>query len=169
MKKLIVGLGNPGEDYKNTRHNTGSLFIDYLTGKCKVEKKGKLKNSHFYKLDNGDILLKSDTFMNNSGIAVKEAVKWFDTDIEKYLILVHDDLDLPLGKYKCQFAKSPRDHKGVKSVEDHLGTNKFHRVRIGIDNRGEKRIDGDKYVLTRFKTDEIMLIHEVFTDVLTKI
>jgi len=169
MKKMIVGLGNPGEKYINTRHNTGFLFIDFLLENYNVIKEGKLKNSHFFKLDNGDTLLKPDTFMNNSGLAVQEAVRWFDTDIERDLIVVHDDLDIPLGKYKYQFAKSPKVHNGVKSVEDHLGTNRFYRIRIGIDNRGDKKIDGEMYVLSKFNSNESTILNEVLSEIISEL
>ena len=153
MQKMIVGLGNPGEEYENTRHNSGLMFIDHLCEKYAVVKNGKLKHSRYFILDNGLIIIKPDTFMNNSGLAVKEAVKWFDIDIEN-LIIAHDDLDISLGDCKYQFAKSPRDHNGIRSVEDHLGTNKFYRIRIGIDNRGGKKIDGERYVLESFSAKE---------------
>jgi PTH1 family peptidyl-tRNA hydrolase len=165
QRKVVIGLGNPGDEYQNTRHNSGFMYIDYLLGK---DLKGdgfqgkKLRHCVVYSVEDDLILVKPQTFMNNSGEAVKEVVKWLGVDIEKELILVHDDLDIPLGKYKFQFEKSPRDHNGVKSVEDHLGTVKFYRLRIGVDNRGGKNIDGEKYVLERFSEEELVQLREVF-------
>jgi len=185
QRKVIVGLGNPGEEYENTRHNTGFMYIDFLLEK---DLKGdgfqakKLKHSVVYSIREDLLLVKPQTFMNKSGIAVREVVKWLDVDIEKELILVHDDLDIPFGKYKFQFAKSPKDHKGVKSVEDHLGTTRFYRLRIGVDNRQGKIINtstrsvrlispsktvrsGEKYVLERFKKEELIEIKGVFGEI----
>lgn len=164
MRKIIIGLGNPGKDYEKTRHNAGFMFVDYLLDKLKDKEilPKKLKDSLIIRTRDDLVLVKPQTFMNDSGLAVKDVVKWLDVDIEKELILVHDDLDIPLGKYKLQFVKSPKDHKGVKSVEDHLGTVEFYRLRIGVDNRGDKKMDGDKYVLQRFGEEELIEIVNVF-------
>ena len=172
MRKVIVGLGNPTKEYVDTRHNTGFMYIDYLLTqhKDKEIREKKLKNSVIYEIGDDLILAKPQTFMNNSGLAVKEVVQWLDVDIAKELIIVHDDLDILLGKYKFQFAKSPKDHKGVKSVEDHVGTVRFYRLRIGIDNRGDRQIDtsassvcsGEEYVLRKFSEEELTRIRNVF-------
>jgi PTH1 family peptidyl-tRNA hydrolase len=163
-RKIIVGLGNPSEEFINTRHNTGFMYIDYLleTLKSKDIKEKKLKNSIVYEVGEDLVLVKPQTFMNESGLAVKEVVKWFDVNVEEELILVHDDLDIPLGKSKLQFAKSPKEHNGVISVENHLGTTHFKRLRIGVENRGRKSISGEKYVLRKFKKDELIIIGEMF-------
>lgn len=165
QRKVIVGLGNPGDEYKDTRHNTGFMYLNYLLEEDLKEdgfQGKKLKHAVVYTVEDDLILVKPQTFMNDSGLAVKEVVKWLDVDIEKELILVHDDLDIPLGKYKFQFAKSPRDHKGVKSVEDHLGTTHFYRLRIGVDNRGGRPINGEKYVLEKFSEEELVKVQGVF-------
>ena len=166
-KKLIIGLGNPGEDYQMTRHNAGFMFIDYLISSSSkiIATEKKFKDSLIYSFDKDTILLKPLTFMNESGSMVKQAVKWFDIDVERNFTLVYDDLDIPLGKFKLQFAKSPKDHKGVRSVEDHLGTNKFMRLRIGVDNRNGKDIPGEKYVLGEFKKNEKNMLAEVFESI----
>lgn len=164
---LIVGLGNPGDEYELTRHNAGFMFIDYLVSRdLKIgSTEKKFKQSFIYAFDENTLLLKPQTFMNNSGQAIKEAVKWFDISIEKGLVIVHDDLDIPLGKYKYHFARSPKDHNGVKSVEDHLGTKQFYRLRIGIENRKNKQIPGEKYVLEKFKKEELDTLVEVFKEI----
>jgi len=166
MNKIIIGLGNPGEKYKNTRHNAGFLLIDYLIEKFELDKSSKLKNSNFYKLRNGLVLIRPKTFMNNSGVAAREAIKWFDINVEEDLIVAHDDLDLPLGKYKYQFEKSPKDHNGVKSVENHIGTTKFHRLRIGVDNREGRNIDGERYVLKKMSDQEISVLNSKFSEII---
>ena len=169
MRKLIIGLGNPGEYHEKTRHNTGIMFIDYILSNYTNYREGKLKHSNYYKVDNELILIKPNTYMNNSGLAVKEAVKWLDINIERDLILAHDDLDIPLGKYKFQFAKSPKVHNGVKSVEYHLGTNKFYRIRIGIENRGDKKIDGEMYVLSNFNSNESTILNEILAVIINEL
>jgi len=78
---------------------------------------------------------------------------------------VHDDLDITLNNYKFQFAKSPKDHKGVISIENHLGTTKFFRLRIGIDNRGSHRIEGEEYVLRKFTEDELVSLYTIFDSI----
>lgn len=171
MKKVkefryITGLGNPGKQYEKTRHNTGFMFIDYLLDgfdKYDIRKKS-LKHGEVIEVKDRFVFTKPQKFMNRSGEAAREMVKWYDVDVKKNLLLVHDDLDIPFGKYKLQFAKSPRDHKGVVSVERHLGTTHFHRLRIGSDNRGDKNIDGNKYVLKRYTEEELLTLREVFDD-----
>lgn len=164
-KIVVIGLGNPGEEFTSTRHNTGLMYIDYLLEKLKEKdiKEKKLKNSIVYEVGENMILVKPQTFMNESGLAVKEVVKWFDVNIEEEFILVHDDLDIPLGKSKLQFAKSPKDHNGVLSVENHLGTTHFKRLRIGIENRGVKCISGEKYVLKNFSEEELIDLKDSFS------
>ena len=171
--KLIVGLGNPGTKYEKTRHNTGFLFLNALREKFLFQKgynvteweEEKTFMSELSFIKQGSrvvaILQKPLTYMNNSGQAVKKIVKKYDIDVEKDLILVHDDLDLPLGKYKLQYGKSPDGHNGVKDVEDSLRTKSFARVRIGIESRTEKHISGEDFVLMKFTEDEQIVLNEV--------
>ena len=165
--KTIIGLGNPGKEYENTRHNVGFMFVDYILNTMKKEdiREKKLKNSITYVFRDKFILSKPQTFMNKSGEAVREIVKWFDSDIMDKLYIVHDDLDIGLGSFKIQFAKSSRDHNGILSIEKQLSTKDFYRVRIGIDNRDKYRIPGEKYVLERFKTEELNKFGTLFDEV----
>lgn len=162
---LIAGLGNPGKGYENMRHNAGYIAIDklaeildkegYSSNGWKNEKIFDSEINVFEKDNIKIVLLKPTTFMNNSGIAVKKALKKYKLeDLSKELILIHDDLDISLGEYKIQSGTSPKCHYGVKSVEDHLGTADFVRVRIGIDSRKDRKIPGEKYVLMNFSEDE---------------
>ena len=138
--KLIIGLGNPGEEYLNTRHNAGFLVAE------------KLQKT---KLPAGVVVRKPDTFMNESGVFVKKLVDQYKLDPSN-LYIVHDDLDIPLGSYKIQLGVGPKDHNGVNSVESELGTKDFWRVRIGIDNRQpDDRIPGEEYTLQDFTETEI--------------
>ena len=177
MMKLIVGLGNPGEKYHNTRHNVGFLFLDALREKFLWQNdyditdwdKQKIFNSELCFLKQGSrvvaMLQKPLTYMNRSGDVVTKIVEKFDVeDIKEDLILVHDDLDLPLGKFKIQVGKSPLGHNGVRSVEESLGTTDFKRIRIGVENRGGMDISGEDYVLMKFLKTEKEIINEVMQD-----
>ncbi|TSC56695.1 MAG: peptidyl-tRNA hydrolase, PTH1 family [Parcubacteria group bacterium Greene0714_21] len=113
---LIVGLGNPGKKYERTRHNVGFMVLDAL-------KEVELPNA---------ILAKLQTFMNNSGKAVKSLVAKYQIPNTKYLVVVHDDIDILLGKIKVSFGRGSAGHKGVESIIKELGTKNFTRIRIGI-------------------------------------
>lgn len=137
--KLIVGLGNPGKEYENTRHNVGFLFIDKLSTEVDSQK---------------NILLKPQTFMNNSGMAVRTKIDFYKLSPAD-LIVIHDDKDLLLGEYKIQKDRGAAGHNGVQSIIDHLGTRDFMRVRIGIAHE-DKQTMGDTadFVLNKFTKEE---------------
>jgi PTH1 family peptidyl-tRNA hydrolase len=175
--KLITGLGNPEKKYLQTRHNAGFLFLDALREKFLYQKeisiteweKDDMFNSELCFLKSGSkiiaILQKPLTYMNKSGEAVAKIIKKFEIgDIDKTLILIHDDLDLPLGKFKIQVGKSPLGHNGVKDVEQSVGTAVFKRVRIGVEARENKNIPGEDYVLMKFSKEEKEIIDEVIQD-----
>lgn len=151
--KLIVGLGNVGEKYKNTRHNAGWMFLD-------VFGPSKFKGIKVQKLQ---------SMMNSSGDKVLDLVKNYHID-SKNLFVAHDDLDLPLGEYKIQLGKGPKVHNGVNSVERALGTSEFWRVRIGIDNREpENRTPGDKYVLQDFSVEDRKILDEIIPKIASEL
>jgi PTH1 family peptidyl-tRNA hydrolase len=147
--KLIIGLGNPGEKYKNNRHNVGYMVIDKL-------KKG----------------FKTNCFMNESGKIVKKLIEQYKVDLPN-LWIIHDDLDIPLGNYKIQFGRGPKEHNGLKSIEEKLGTKDFWRVRIGIENRGEPHFAevsrGKEYVLEDFTNEERKVLDRVIFEVCKKL
>lgn len=152
---LIVGLGNPGKQYENTRHNLGFRVLDLLAGGEAWETK---YDSQFIKLDDL-ILVKPQTFMNKSGEAVKEILKYYPA---AELVVIHDDLDLPLGSMRIQKDASSAGHNGVKSIMENLSSQNFIRIRLGIDNpaiRGQT--PGDDFVLQKFTQDEQFMIVEV--------
>lgn len=152
--KLLVGLGNPGEKYRNTRHNAGFFVAD------------KLQSSG---LPADFVIKKSDVFMNESGIFVKKLVDQYKLDIGS-LYVAHDDLDIPLGSYKIQFGVGPKVHNGVNSVEQELGTSDFWRVRIGVDNRKpDDRIQGEEYVLQDFGQEERKILEGVIAKICKKL
>lgn len=155
--KLIVGLGNPGKEYERTRHNAGFIFVDELV-KIKGETtKWKEKNNYLFIKEKNFIACKPQTFMNASGEAVKAIAKFHKIESVD-IVVVHDDLDLPLGNYKLQKAKGPKVHNGITSVESSLGTKDFWRIRLGIENRPSKKISGEAYVLERMPEDDLTFL-----------
>lgn len=128
MKTIIVGLGNPGQAYSRTYHNVGRLFMDYLADETKKFKNHKL---FLYANSGKNILVKTNAYMNESGLAVEVALKHFGTTL-KGLIVVHDDSDLQLGAYKLSVGRGSAGHKGVDSIIERLGHSDFKRLRIGI-------------------------------------
>lgn len=150
--KLIVGLGNPGEEYSETRHNVGYMFIDYISNL------GKLPHEYRF--------LKPNTYMNNSGEEVAREMQYYRLSAGD-IIVVHDDLDIPLGMWKHQVGVGPKLHNGVESVEKHVKTKDFVRIRVGIENRSEK-IPGDVYVLQRFNKEELEKLQVVFKEIVER-
>ena len=166
--KLIIGLGNPGEEYKKTRHNAGFLAVDklVLNSKYQVLSTQSKFNTEISNgiIDNEKIILaKPQTFMNNSGEAVKTIVDYYKIKLED-IIVTHDDLDIPLGEYKISKNKNSGGHKGVQSIIDHLGTKDFTRIRIGIMIEN-KKTPTEKFVLERFSEKEMGIIGEVIEEI----
>ena len=164
--KLIVGLGNPGKEYKNTRHNIGFMVLDEYLGKVEWNTKHE---SLIYKceIENEQIIFaKPQTYMNLSGIAVKKIIKYYKIDINDILI-IQDDLDLDIGLYKIKRNSSSGGHNGIKSIIAELNTDSFSRLKIGIGKN--KLIPTDKYVLSKFTSNEINKLNEnmdVFKEVI---
>ena len=144
--KAIFGIGNPGLEHKNTYHNAGFLFIDYLKKDSEISSKFRL--------------LKSNVFMNDSGKAIQKILNWFKVE-PKDLIVVHDEVALDLGKIRVSFNSGAGGHHGIESTIQMLsGTEEFTRLRIGVgpDPGGDKRAD---YVLRKFSTQEEPFIKQV--------
>ena len=159
--KLIVGLGNPGDKYAETRHNTGFLALDKVAEKLHVNVQRKAFNSLMGKAlvrDEQVILLKPQTYMNNSGEAVGKAVRYYHLDPEKDVLVIYDDLDLPVGKIRLREKGSAGGHNGLKSIIAHLGTQNFSRIRVGID--GQFKYNTIDYVLSCFSGEEKQLWNE---------
>ena len=154
--KMIVGLGNPGKEYENTRHNVGFMFINYFPGNNLWTKKFNAMYSK--QTINGEkvLFVKPLTYMNLSGDSVVEFVKYFKIKIDDILI-IQDDLDLPVGSIKLKYKSSAGGHNGMKSIINRLGTNAIPRLKIGIANN--KLIDTKDYVLGKFSKDEIDIIN----------
>jgi peptidyl-tRNA hydrolase, PTH1 family len=163
--KLIVGLGNPGDQYHQTRHNVGFMVMDNLARMINGE---WLMNKYVQSLvinHQSLVLAKPQSFMNKSGEAVKLLVSYYESKTSD-ITVIHDDLDIRLGEYKIQLGKGPKVHNGINSIEKSLGTEQFWRVRVGIDNRDpENRIPGESYVLQQFSLLELEALDKVFENI----
>jgi peptidyl-tRNA hydrolase, PTH1 family len=164
IPQLIVGLGNPGNKYAHTRHNVGFDLVDFLAERWRISLSDRKQFQGIYGEGNGNHnakirLLKPQTFMNLSGQSVRATIDWFKLPPESVLV-VYDDLDLPLGKIRLRLSGSAGGHNGMKSIISHLGTQNFPRVRIGIGkSTGEK--DTISHVLGKFSQIETPIVSDV--------
>ncbi len=130
MTWTIVGLGNPGEEYIGTRHNTGRAIVEVFAKKGSLEWRDDKKSDAFVAKSEGSVFLLPNTYMNKSGSALTRYIK--SVKAAEKLVVVYDDLDLPLGRIKISFDRSSGGHNGLKSVERAIKTRKFWRVRVGV-------------------------------------
>lgn len=154
--KLIIGLGNPGKTYEQTRHNIGFKVIDYLAMKWNApltQSKFKGMYSVIHRPEGKVMLLKPLTFMNLSGESVGALMDYYNIQLED-IVVIYDDLDLPTGQLRLRQKGSAGGHNGIKSLIQHLGTQQFNRMRIGI-SRPPSGMKVPDYVLARFSEDEI--------------
>lgn len=161
--KLIIGLGNPGKKYEKTRHNFGFLVVDFLADNDEWKESKKANCLYLKKQINSEKveIIKPLTFMNNSGKAVNYIKKKHYINIED-IIVVHDDLDLELGKIKIQKNRGSAGHKGVQSIIDILGTKDFTRIRLGIKLINQETvINVEKFVLQKFSKTEEKIVQEI--------
>ena len=149
--KLVVGLGNPGREYQNTRHNIGFIVLDNYLGK--VDWKEKMDALYYSEMINGEqiIYIKPQTFMNLSGIAVNKFAKYYKI-LASDILVIQDDLDLEVGKFKIKRNSSSGGHNGIKSIINELGTDEFARLKIGIGK--DKNIPTMDYVLGKLSKNE---------------
>ncbi|HGC8587425.1 TPA: aminoacyl-tRNA hydrolase [Streptococcus agalactiae] len=162
MVKMIVGLGNPGSKYNDTKHNIGFMAVDRIVKDLDVnfteDKNFKAEiGSDFI---NGEKIyfIKPTTFMNNSGIAVKALLTYYNIS-SKDMIIIYDDLDMEVGKIRFRQKGSAGGHNGIKSIIAHLGTQEFDRIKVGI-GRPNGRMTVINHVLGKFdKNDEIMILN----------
>jgi peptidyl-tRNA hydrolase, PTH1 family len=162
---LIVGLGNPGADYARTRHNAGFLVAEQLAERWRAgwttEKKFKARMARAERGPNRVLLCEPQTYMNASGEAVSGVAGFYDVPLSRTIIIV-DDADLPLGEIRLRPSGSSGGHHGLESVEQHLGTRDYARLRIGIGRQtGAREITG--HVLGRFSSTEAKLMDKVLT------
>lgn len=161
---LIVGLGNPGRDYARTRHNAGFLLLDQLADAWRVEWAARRKfNARVARADRGDrriFLCEPETYMNESGEAVSALIKFYKVPLPHLLVAV-DDADLPLGTLRLRPDGSSGGHHGLESVERHLGTRAYARLRIGIGRRTADQREITDWVLAPFQKDEMPVLEKV--------
>ncbi|HJF41197.1 aminoacyl-tRNA hydrolase [Thomasclavelia spiroformis] len=158
--KLIVGLGNPGKEYAGTRHNCGFMVIDRLASKLNVDvDQNKFKGLYAKVKYHGEdiILLKPQTYMNLSGESVNAVMNFFKIDKED-LLVIYDDLDMPVGKLRLRKTGSAGGHNGIKNIIAHLNSQDFKRIRVGIDRH--KYMNVADYVLSRFSKVESEAIEQ---------
>lgn len=153
--KLIVGLGNPGKEYENTRHNIGFMVLDHYL----KNEKWKEKFEGLYVKKDNVIFLKPQTYMNNSGFSVRKFVDFYKIDLEDILV-IQDDLDLDFNTFKLKKNSSSGGHNGIKSIISCLNSDSFGRLKIGIAHDRSK--DTKDYVLSRFSKTNIEDLLEKF-------
>ena len=168
-EKFIIGLGNPGKTYINSRHNIGFLFLENFSEKYDSEfaLKSKLKSLYSeFKINNFNYrLFKPNTFMNNSGDAVKAILDWYKIDIDQIFIVV-DDIDLPIGKIRFRKKGSSGGHNGLKNIIKKLQTENFNRIRIGIGSpppiEKTKNLNTISHVLGNISSKENLILEKVY-------
>jgi peptidyl-tRNA hydrolase, PTH1 family len=162
---LIVGLGNPGSDYARTRHNAGFLVVDRLAERWRAAwKYEKRFNARLTRVERGErrvFLCEPQTYMNNSGEAVGAVMAFYQVPRAGVLVVV-DDADLPFGEIRLRPSGSSGGHHGLESIEQHLGSREYARLRVGIGRqRGAREITG--YVLGRFSSTEAAVVDKILT------
>ena len=172
--KLLVGLGNPGSEYHKTRHNVGFMVLEELARKnnCGFRESKKLlgKTCEYGQGMEKKRLLMPNTFMNESGKSVRSAKDWFNFENHQ-LIVIADDMDLPLGKIRVRSKGSSGGHNGLKSIINHLGTAEFKRLKIGIgqpgDNQQERKSKTVSHVLGRFSKEEFIILNLIIQEIIS--
>lgn len=173
MTWIIVGLGNPGQEYANTRHNTGRMALEYVCdqkklGAWKEDNKANAQIARGMIEKSAAVLVLPDTFMNKSGSAVLKFVK--SVKAAEKMIVVYDDLDLPLGKMKLSFDRGSGGHKGIESIARAVKTKRFWRIRVGVSpttaSGKTKKPSGENevldFILGKFKPSELPVLKTVF-------
>lgn len=161
--KLIVGLGNPGKKYEKTRHNMGFMVVDLLSDISQIDVDKEIFNGLMGRgkiFDEDVLLFEPQTFMNLSGTAVQQVIHFFKIDIQD-VIIVFDDMALPVGSIRMRLSGSSGGQKGMQNIIDMLGTEEIKRIRIGI---GEPEFDSIDYVLSRPSKDEQVLIDQAINN-----
>jgi peptidyl-tRNA hydrolase, PTH1 family len=158
--KLIVGLGNPGIEYQFTPHNLGFLVVDRIASERGVEIRNRQCRALTARIQVGDepvLLAKPETYMNLSGVSVRELVAEYETKPEADLIVIQDELDFPLGTLRIHTRRSSAGHNGIESIIGALGTEDFLRIRIGV--APERRVvDGERYLLAPFRKADLAVV-----------
>ena len=172
--KLLVGLGNPGLEYHKTRHNVGFMVLEEIAKKnnCNFRESKKLygKTCEIGFGISKKTLLMPNTFMNESGKSVRSAKDWFDFEAHELIVLV-DDMDLPLGKIRVRSKGGSGGHNGLKSIINHLGTNEFKRLKIGIGSpseiQKERKSKTVSHVLGKFSKEENVILSLLISEIIS--
>ncbi len=182
IMNIIVGLGNPGKKYELTRHNVGFIALDAIAKKLELEWQENKKLKAKIAKNQNLILVKPLTFVNNSGQAVQAILSYYkllpkklgllkkkNSDLSDILTVIHDDIDITLGKYKIPIGSRSAGHNGVQSIINYLKTKNFKRVRIGIKTDAINKIPAEKFVLQKFNQEELETIKKLITELITEI
>ena len=160
--KLVVGLGNPGKEYEKTRHNIGFNVLDLYLKKNNITLDKDKFNGKYTKTNVKEeevIFLEPQTYMNASGDCVRKVMDFYKINVDDILV-IQDDLDMKIGKIKLKEKSSSGGHNGIKSIEDHLGTDNYKRLKIGISNN--KDIDTKDYVLGKFSKEDREILDNTY-------
>ena len=172
--KLLVGLGNPGTEYEKTRHNVGFMVLEEIARKnnCSFRESKKLfgRTCEYGSGIEKTRLLMPNTYMNESGKSVRSAKDWFNFQNNQLIVLV-DDMDLPLGKIRVRSKGSSGGHNGLKSIINHLGTAEFKRLKIGIgapsNEQHERKSKTVSHVLGRFSKEEFIILNFIIQEIIS--
>ena len=165
--KCIIGLGNIGKEYENTRHNLGFIMLDKLSEKYNIKLDKKKKKCIYGEGNiNGEkvSLVKPTTFMNLSGEAIVEIMNWYKIDKEDILV-IYDDIDIPFKDVRYRLSGSSGTHNGMRNIIANIKTEDFARIRVGMENRNGIPIPLIDYVLQKFSKDELKVINEEIVNV----
>lgn len=169
--KLIACLGNPGKKYGKNRHNAGFIIGSALVKEFAIRTTDKLFSSISGNARMGDadtLLLFPQTYMNNSGEAVRAAMQYY-REIPENLVVIHDEIELPFGDYRTKFSGGHKGHNGLRSIIQHVGTADFHRLRIGVGRPGHPEIEVADYVLSSFTEEEWRRLDEIMPQIIIQL
>tara|TARA_Y100001968_G_scaffold104017_1_gene93998 strand:- start:540 stop:1148 length:609 start_codon:yes stop_codon:yes gene_type:complete len=172
--KLLIGLGNPGDEYNKTRHNVGFMVLEEIAkqNNCSFRENKKLygRTCEIESEMGKTRLLMPNTYMNESGKSVRSAKDWFNFENHQLIVLV-DDMDLPLGKIRVRSKGSSGGHNGLKSIINHLGTTEFKRLKIGIGSPShihkERKAKTISHVLGRFSKEEFVILNYIIQEIMS--
>tara|TARA_B100000029_G_scaffold316329_1_gene308700 strand:- start:1072 stop:1641 length:570 start_codon:yes stop_codon:yes gene_type:complete len=164
---FIIGLGNPGNQYKLTKHNFGFWVVDKLIEERSLTVKVG-KGDYLYAKDNKNIFVKPTSFMNNSGIAIAQLLNYYNESSIEDIIIIYDDIDIALGNIRFKKEGSAGGHNGIKSIIYHLHSDVFNRLKVGIATKQNMR-PSEKYVLKPFAKECEKLVKEVINNTVTGI
>lgn len=180
--KIIAGLGNPDKKYEYTRHNAGFMALNALAKQHGLTWKNNKKFNSLICATNEIILIKPQTFMNNSGRSIQAILSFYkllpkklkvlkikNSDLSEVLTIIHDDFDIDLGKFKTSVNSRSAGHNGVQSIINYLKTKNFKRIRIGIKTSMSEKIPADKFVLQKFNEKEIKIINNIISEVVKEL